>query len=74
MEDAKFLFKRDQTWWVKVAVPRTLRDALGYDLRRSLHTQDLEEAKAARDILRIARRSMPSALAALSRSYLTNIQ
>ena len=49
MEDAKYLFKRDQTWWVKVAVPRMLRGALGYDLRRSLHTQDLEEAKAARD-------------------------
>ena len=49
MEDAKYLFKRDQTWWVKVAVPRTLRGALGYDLRRSLHTQDLEEAKAVRD-------------------------
>jgi NAD(P)H-flavin reductase len=30
-------------------VPRTLRDALGYDLRRSLHTQDLEEARVARD-------------------------
>ena len=49
MEDAKYLFKRNQTWWVKVAVPRTLRDALGCDLRRSLHTQDPEEAKAARD-------------------------
>ena len=49
MEGSKFLFKRDQTWWVKVAVPRTLREALGYDLRRSLHTHDLEEAKAARD-------------------------
>jgi NAD(P)H-flavin reductase len=48
MEDARYLFKRNQTWWIKVAVPRTLRDALGYDLRRSLHTQNLEEAKAAR--------------------------
>jgi len=49
MEDTRFLFKRDQTWWVKVAVPRTLRDALGYDLRQSLHTQNLEEARASRD-------------------------
>ena len=51
MEDTKYLFKRDQTWWVKVAVPLTLRDELGYDLRRSLHTQDLEKAKAARDTI-----------------------
>jgi NAD(P)H-flavin reductase len=51
MEDTKFLFKRDQTWWVKVAVPRTLRDVLGYDLRESLHTHNLEEARAARDTI-----------------------
>ena len=51
MEDTKFLFKRDQTWWVKVAVPRTLRDALGYDLRESLHTHNLEEARAVRDTI-----------------------
>jgi hypothetical protein len=38
--DTRYLFKRDKTWWVKVAVPRTLRDELGYDLRRSLHTHD----------------------------------
>jgi NAD(P)H-flavin reductase len=49
MEESKFLFKRHQTWWVKVAVPRTLRDTLGYDLRESLHTQDFQEAIAARD-------------------------
>jgi NAD(P)H-flavin reductase len=49
MEDTKYLFKRDQTWWVKIAVPRTLRDALGYDLRQSLHTRNLDEARAARD-------------------------
>jgi NAD(P)H-flavin reductase len=49
MEETRYLFKRDQTWWVKVAVPRTLRDALGYDLRESLHTQNLEEARAVRD-------------------------
>ena len=46
--DTKYLFKRNNTWWVKVAVPRSLRKALGYDLRRSLHTQDIEAARAAR--------------------------
>jgi 2-oxoglutarate ferredoxin oxidoreductase subunit alpha len=46
--DTKYLFKRDKTWWVKLAVPRKLRDVLGYDLRRSLHTHDLEEAREAR--------------------------
>lgn len=49
MSDTKYLFKRDQTWWVKVAVPRTLRDTLGCDLRRSLNTRDLDSARAARD-------------------------
>ena len=46
--DTKYLFKRNNTWWVKVAVPRSLRKALGYDLRRSLHTQDIEAAREAR--------------------------
>ena len=46
--DTKYLFKRNNTWWVKVAVPRSLRKTLGYDLRRSLHTQDIEAARAAR--------------------------
>ena len=46
--DTKYLFKRDKTWWVKLAVPRDLRDVLGYDLRRSLHTHDLDEARKAR--------------------------
>ena len=32
--DTKYLFKRNNTWWVKVAVPRSLRKSLGYDLRR----------------------------------------
>lgn len=49
MQDTKYLFQRNQTWWVKVAVPRTLRDTLGFDLRRSLRTQDLDEAIAVRD-------------------------
>jgi len=46
--DTKYLFKRDKTWWVKLAVPRPLRGALGYDLRRSLHTDDVETARQAR--------------------------
>ncbi len=46
--DTKYLFKRDETWWVKVAAPRTLRVKLGYDLRRSLQTHDLEQAREAR--------------------------
>jgi 2-oxoglutarate ferredoxin oxidoreductase subunit alpha len=46
--DTRYLFKRDKTWWVKVAVPRTLRDELGFDLRRSLHTHDLDAARETR--------------------------
>jgi Pyruvate/2-oxoacid:ferredoxin oxidoreductase gamma subunit len=46
--DTKYLFKRNETWWVKIAVPRSLRKTLGYDLRKSLHTHDLEEAREAR--------------------------
>jgi len=49
MKDTKYLFQRNQTWWVKVAVPCSQRDALGFDLRRSLHTRDLTEAIVARD-------------------------
>jgi 2-oxoglutarate ferredoxin oxidoreductase subunit alpha len=43
--DTKYLFKRDRTWWVKLAVPRSLRSILGYDLRRSLHTHDIDSAR-----------------------------
>jgi 2-oxoglutarate ferredoxin oxidoreductase subunit alpha len=46
--DTKYLFKRNNTWWVKVSVPRSLRKTLGYDLRRSLHTHDIEAAREAR--------------------------
>ena len=46
--DTKYLFKRENTWWVKLAVPRPLRDELGYDLRRSLHTDNIEAAREAR--------------------------
>jgi len=46
--DTKYLFKRNETWWVKVAVPQALRESLGYDLRKSLHTHDLEQAQEAR--------------------------
>jgi 2-oxoglutarate ferredoxin oxidoreductase subunit alpha len=47
-DDTKYLFKRDNTWWVKLAVPKPLREELGYDLRRSLHTDDVEAAREAR--------------------------
>ena len=47
-DETKYLFKRDKVWWVKLAVPRPLREALGYDLRRSLHTEDIEAARRAR--------------------------
>ena len=43
--DTRYLFKRHNTWWVKIAVPRTLRNQLGYDLRQSLKTHNLEEAQ-----------------------------
>ena len=49
MKDTKYLFQRNRTWWVKVAVPSPLRELLGYDLRQSLHTQRIDEARAARD-------------------------
>lgn len=49
MDDTRYLFQRNRTWWVKVAVPRTLRETLGYDLRRSLQTESLDEAREARD-------------------------
>jgi NAD(P)H-flavin reductase len=49
MYDTKYLFQRNEIWWVKVAVPRSLRDELGYDLRRSLHTRNLAEAREKRD-------------------------
>ena len=46
--DKRYLFKRQNTWWVKVAVPRTLRSQLGFDLRESLKTKDLKLAKSRR--------------------------
>ena len=46
--DNRYLFKRYNTWWVKVAVPKNLRDELGYDLRRSLKTHELEKAQELR--------------------------
>jgi NAD(P)H-flavin reductase len=49
MEDTRYLFRRNRTWWAKVSVPRALRDTLGYDLRCSLHTQSLDQARRARD-------------------------
>jgi len=46
--DTKYLFKRHNTFWVKVAVPKDLRKDLGFDLRASLHTHDLSEAQKLR--------------------------
>ena len=46
--DKRYLFKRQNTWWVKVAVPRTLRTQLGFDLRESLKTKDLIQAQKLR--------------------------
>lgn len=48
MSDTKYLFKRGNTWWVKVSVPPGLRETLGYDLRRSLRTQSLTTAQETR--------------------------
>ncbi len=47
--DTKYLFKRHNTYWVKVAVPKDLRKELGFDLRTSLHTHDLSEAQKLRE-------------------------
>ena len=47
--DKKYLFKRNNTWWVKVPVPLYLRDSLGFDLRKSTGEKDLEKALLARD-------------------------
>ena len=46
--DTRYLFKRHNTWWVKVAVPKDARDALGFDLRQSLKTHDLAKAQEKR--------------------------
>ncbi len=46
--DTRYLFKRYNTWWVKLAVPKDLREELGYDLRRSLKTHDLKTAQELR--------------------------
>ena len=47
--DSKYLFKRHNTYWVKVAVPKDLRKDLGFDLRTSLHTHELSEAQKLRE-------------------------
>ena len=46
--DTRYLFKRYNTWWIKLAVPINLREELGYDLRRSLKTHDLKTAQELR--------------------------
>ena len=47
--DTKYLFKRHNTYWVKVAVPKDLRKELGFDLRISLHTHELSVAQKLRE-------------------------
>ena len=47
--DKKYLFKRNNVWWVKLAVPFHLRDKLGFDLRKSTGEKDLEKALLIRD-------------------------
>ena len=49
MSDKKYLFKRNNTWWVKLAVPLSLRNELGYDLRRTTGEKDLDKAIPIRD-------------------------
>ena len=46
--DTRYLFKRYNTWWVKLAVPKDLMEELGYDLIRSLKTHDLQTAQELR--------------------------
>ena len=47
--DKKYLFKRNNVWWVKLAVPVYLRDKFGFDLRKSTGEKDLEKALLVRD-------------------------
>ena len=49
--DKKYLFKRNNVWWVKLAVPLHLREELGFDLRKSTGEKDLEKALLARDVI-----------------------
>ena len=49
MSDKKYLFKRNNVWWVKLAVPLSLRSELGYDLRRTTGEKDLDKAIPIRD-------------------------
>ena len=39
--DKKYLFKRNNIWWVKVAVTKRYREELGYDLRQTTGEKDL---------------------------------
>ena len=49
MSKNKYLYKRHNTWWVKLSVPKALRDKLGYDLRQTTGTSNLDEAILKRD-------------------------
>ena len=47
--DTKYLYKRNNVWWVKLAVPSSLRSELGYDLRKSTGQSDVKKAIVARE-------------------------
>lgn len=48
MPDTRYLVQRRKSWYVRVAVPPSLRDRLGQDIVRSLKTRSLEEAQRRR--------------------------
>ena len=44
--DGKYLKERGRTWYVRLAVPKRLRDYFGkQEFIESLHTKDFDEAK-----------------------------
>ena len=49
--DKKYLFKRNNVWWVKLAVPLHLRDKFGFDLRKSTGEKTHDKALLKRDII-----------------------
>ena len=47
--DTKYLYKRNNVWWVKLAVPSALRSELGFDLRKTTGESDIEKAIVCRE-------------------------
>jgi cysteine desulfurase len=47
--DTKYLYKRNNVWWVKLAVPSALRSELGFDLRKTTGESDIEKAIVSRE-------------------------